>query len=243
MPTPQQYKKLRDALISAFPLKSSLEQLLFFELGRNLNQITQDSNLQTVVFQLIQTAESQGWLIELVKAARKENPGNSELKAIALELLPKESSSVPKQSSSSSATVAKPSTQQRKTLVLPAYVVVFVLIAGGTIVWMWNKKTDNNLSQPEPSTTQTFQPTATPGGTHSTVTTPPSFITATPRYYYTPAATTPPTVTPPSPTNAPTSTNRCHIDPNWTPRSIVERDWGTPPLCPPESQPHSTLTP
>jgi hypothetical protein len=95
MPTPQQLKQLRDALISAFPAKSSLEQLLFFGLGKNLSEITSDTNLQTVVFQLIQTAESQGWLIDLVRAARKENPGNSELKALALELLPKESSSVP----------------------------------------------------------------------------------------------------------------------------------------------------
>ena len=88
MPTPQQCRKLRDALISAFPERSSLEQLLFFELGKKLNEITKDSNLQDVAFQLIQTAKSQGWLIELVSAARKENPGNSELEAITSELFP-----------------------------------------------------------------------------------------------------------------------------------------------------------
>jgi len=87
MPTPQQYRKLRDALISAFPEKSRLEQMLYFELGRNLNEITRDSDLQDIAFKLIQTSESQGWLLDLVNAARKENSGNSELAAVAAELL------------------------------------------------------------------------------------------------------------------------------------------------------------
>ncbi|MBW4591295.1 GUN4 domain-containing protein [Aetokthonos hydrillicola Thurmond2011] len=87
MPTPQQRKKLQDALISAFPERVLLEQLLDYELDRKLNQITQDSNLQTVVYQLIQRAQAEGWLIDLVEAAHKENPGNSELTVIAFELL------------------------------------------------------------------------------------------------------------------------------------------------------------
>jgi len=90
MPTPQQYKKLRDALISAFPEKSRLEQMLYFELGRKLNEITRDSDLQDITFKLIQTAEAHGWLLDLVRAARKENSGNLQLQAIALELLPPE---------------------------------------------------------------------------------------------------------------------------------------------------------
>ncbi|GAB1543665.1 hypothetical protein NUACC21_63410 [Scytonema sp. NUACC21] len=82
----QQRRKLLSALISAFPNRSSLEQLLDFELDKKLNKITQDNNLQTIVYQLIETAQAQGWLLELVRAARKENPENSELTAIALEL-------------------------------------------------------------------------------------------------------------------------------------------------------------
>ncbi|GAB1539352.1 hypothetical protein NUACC21_20180 [Scytonema sp. NUACC21] len=83
--TPQQRKKLHSALSSAFPKPSSLEQLLYYELGKNLNEITQESNLNTIIFKLIQTAESQGWLSHLVHAAYESNPGNSELKAIAQE--------------------------------------------------------------------------------------------------------------------------------------------------------------
>ncbi|GAB1541962.1 hypothetical protein NUACC21_46350 [Scytonema sp. NUACC21] len=87
MPTPQQCKQLRDALIDAFPNLQLLEQLLYFGLGKRLNQITQAGDLQHVGFQLIQVAESQGWLLDLVRAARKENPGNVRLEAIARELL------------------------------------------------------------------------------------------------------------------------------------------------------------
>ncbi len=86
----QQRKKLKDALISAFPNYSSLEQLLDFELDKKLNLITQESNLQTVVYKLIQTAQAQGWFVDLVRAAHKENPRNSQLQAIAQELLPPE---------------------------------------------------------------------------------------------------------------------------------------------------------
>ncbi|WP_017741293.1 effector-associated domain EAD1-containing protein [Scytonema hofmannii] len=87
MPTKEQRKKLRDALIGAFPEKSSLEQLLYFELDRNLNQITKDSNLEVIVFELIRTAETQGWFEELILAAKNSNSGNLLLQEIATELL------------------------------------------------------------------------------------------------------------------------------------------------------------
>ncbi|KYC35890.1 hypothetical protein WA1_48630 [Scytonema hofmannii PCC 7110] len=92
--TPLQRKQLRDALISAFPERSLLEQLLDFDLDKKLNQITLDSNLQSVVYQLIKTAQAQGWLVDLVRAAYEENPGNSQLATIAQELLTPEIPSV-----------------------------------------------------------------------------------------------------------------------------------------------------
>ncbi len=82
----QQLKQLRNALIDAFPKKSSLEHLLYFELARNLNAIAGDSDLQDIAFKLIQTAEAEGWVEDLVRAARDSNPGNSQLQAIAQEL-------------------------------------------------------------------------------------------------------------------------------------------------------------
>ncbi|WP_460203031.1 COR domain-containing protein [Scytonema sp. NUACC21] len=85
--THQHRKKVHSAFINAFPNRSSLEQFLDYELDKNLTQITQESNLDTIVFELIRTANSQGWLLDLVRTASESNPGNSELKAIAQEFL------------------------------------------------------------------------------------------------------------------------------------------------------------
>ncbi|BAY46705.1 hypothetical protein SAMD00079811_43180 [Scytonema sp. HK-05] len=82
----QQRKQLELALISAFPSISLLERLLYFELDKNLKEITRDSSLQNIVFNIIQTAESQGWLEELIRVSYNENSGNPLLQAIAQEL-------------------------------------------------------------------------------------------------------------------------------------------------------------
>ena len=95
----QQLKQLRNALIDAFPKKSSLEQLLYFELEINLDEITKDSDLQDIVFNLIQTAESQGWLLDLVRAACNSNPGNPQLRTVAEKLLPNQTPETDKLSS------------------------------------------------------------------------------------------------------------------------------------------------
>lgn len=113
MPTSQQRKKLRDALVSAFPERSLLDQLLYFELDKKLNQITKDSNLKVIIFELIIKAESEGWLEYLIGAARKENPGNLQLEAIARELLPSETLPIPLP-----ATLSEQSQQQQRILIL-----------------------------------------------------------------------------------------------------------------------------
>ncbi|GAB1543381.1 hypothetical protein NUACC21_60550 [Scytonema sp. NUACC21] len=87
----QQIEKLRDALISAFPEQSQLEQFVRFKFSQNLNAIAMGSDLKYIVFKLIQTAESQGWVKELIVAARESNPKNPELYVCAQELLPDES--------------------------------------------------------------------------------------------------------------------------------------------------------
>jgi len=58
----QQHKKLRDALIDAFRTPAKLEQMLFYELEENLRAIAGEGRLQDIVFKLIQTADSRGWL-------------------------------------------------------------------------------------------------------------------------------------------------------------------------------------
>ena len=76
-------KKLRDALIDAFPEKSSLEQMLFYELDKNLNVIADGTSLEVVVFNLIKIAEAQDWVERLISAACNSSPGNPSLEAVA----------------------------------------------------------------------------------------------------------------------------------------------------------------
>jgi formylglycine-generating enzyme required for sulfatase activity len=84
----QRRKKLQEALIDAFPSFASLEQMLLHGLDKNLRAIAGEGSLRDVVFRLIQTAHSQGWIEDLIRAAREDNPGNQQLKDIARELLP-----------------------------------------------------------------------------------------------------------------------------------------------------------
>ncbi|MUG99774.1 NACHT domain-containing protein [Scytonema sp. UIC 10036] len=80
----RQRKELQSALVDAFPTKSSLEQMLSFELDKNLEVIAPSGSLQEIIFRTIQTAESEGWIKDLVRAARKTNSGNLKLQAIKL---------------------------------------------------------------------------------------------------------------------------------------------------------------
>ncbi|MBO3461222.1 AAA-like domain-containing protein [Aetokthonos hydrillicola Thurmond2011] len=80
----QQRKQLQEALIDAFPTTASLEQMLAFGLDKNLRAIAGEGSLQDIVFKLIQAANAQGWVEDLVCAARESNPGNTTLQNVAL---------------------------------------------------------------------------------------------------------------------------------------------------------------
>ncbi|MCC5622337.1 effector-associated domain EAD1-containing protein [Nostoc sp. CHAB 5715] len=84
----QERQQLQEALIDAFPMKSSLEQMLSFELNKNLAMIPGEGSLQEIIFRIIQTAEAEGWIENLIRAARSKNPGNPKLQAIAQTLDP-----------------------------------------------------------------------------------------------------------------------------------------------------------
>ncbi|KST66734.1 effector-associated domain EAD1-containing protein [Mastigocoleus testarum] len=77
--TGQQHQKLTDALIAAFPSRQKLAMFLSFELDKELDAIAMGDNLREIVFKLIETAKSEEWLDELIKGARKSNPGNQAL--------------------------------------------------------------------------------------------------------------------------------------------------------------------
>ncbi len=90
-----QRQKLQEALISAFPNPFKLRQMLSFGLNKSLNTIAGGQNLDEIVFKLIETAESENWVKDLITAALESNSTKNEnLIAIAKELLP-ESSAIP----------------------------------------------------------------------------------------------------------------------------------------------------
>ena len=92
--------------------------MLSYELERNLDEIAGGSSLQDTVFNLIKTANSQGWVKDLVSAAHKSNPGNQLLKAIAEGLLLNHDPETP--SISSPNIPQKQSIQLQKILILAA---------------------------------------------------------------------------------------------------------------------------
>jgi hypothetical protein len=83
--TGQQYKQLTEALLDAFPSLQRLTELVRFRFDKNLNAIAMGDDLKTIVFRLIQTAEAEGWIDNLIAGARESNPHNSALFVFAQE--------------------------------------------------------------------------------------------------------------------------------------------------------------
>lgn len=84
--TKELFKELQQALISAFPDEARLERMLKLQLGKNLAAISTADNLLEIVFRLIETAEAENWVLELVGGARAANPGNTALQAVEANL-------------------------------------------------------------------------------------------------------------------------------------------------------------
>ncbi len=58
----EQCEKLTQAFVSTFPSENKLAKMLRFRLDRHLNNTTSKGNLESRVFELIEAAESEGWL-------------------------------------------------------------------------------------------------------------------------------------------------------------------------------------
>ncbi|MEC4819709.1 MAG: effector-associated domain EAD1-containing protein [Scytonema sp. PMC 1069.18] len=82
----EQRKKLRDALISAFPSEADLEIMLEDELEIKLNTIASGGNYTAIVFNIVNWFKSQGRTQDLVQAAYKVNSGNPKLKEFIREI-------------------------------------------------------------------------------------------------------------------------------------------------------------
>jgi hypothetical protein len=73
-----QFEEFWKALRSAYS-KNTLSQMIRVRLGRRLDDIVADGPLQDMTFELIQTAEQEGWEVDLIREAHKYVPGNSDL--------------------------------------------------------------------------------------------------------------------------------------------------------------------
>ncbi len=77
----EQVEQLRVALQRAFPSRAKLKQLLREELDVRMDEETGGTNLTETVAELIDWAETQARLPELVSAAIRRNPGNIRLRS------------------------------------------------------------------------------------------------------------------------------------------------------------------
>jgi hypothetical protein len=84
--TGKQIGELTDALIDAFD-QSSFDRMLTIELDKRLDMFSGPDDLQSMIFELIRAAERQGWTEDLIRGARRANPGNEQLKTVATALL------------------------------------------------------------------------------------------------------------------------------------------------------------
>ena len=81
----RQRSQLSDALRDAF-LPAALDELLYFGLDVRREDLTLADDYRTRVFHIIRKADSEGWLFDLVVAAREARPRKAALQAIAAEL-------------------------------------------------------------------------------------------------------------------------------------------------------------
>ena len=79
----QEQLQLQEALLSAFPSQGALEQVVYFELGENLDTIREGDNYKEVVFNLIVWAIANDRIEALITGARRANSGNPKLRAFA----------------------------------------------------------------------------------------------------------------------------------------------------------------
>ena len=82
-----QYERLRDALVAAFPSEADLAQMVRFRLQGSLRQHISGANVNEIAFNLIAWAITEGRLAQLIAGARTQNPGHLALATIADEIL------------------------------------------------------------------------------------------------------------------------------------------------------------
>lgn len=75
-----QTETLHAALLAAFD-KNAMQRLLNFKLNRRMDEISMGQDLQTLYFDILEKAASEGWTGALVEQAYRVTPGNEMLRA------------------------------------------------------------------------------------------------------------------------------------------------------------------
>jgi tetratricopeptide (TPR) repeat protein len=87
--TAPQRQQLHTALLTAFPARADLAQLLWAQLSVNLNMVvSEQADLGETVRRVIEWAIAQGRLAELMQGAVAQNPGSQPLQTLAATLPP-----------------------------------------------------------------------------------------------------------------------------------------------------------
>ncbi|HMA38393.1 MAG TPA: SIR2 family protein [Chloroflexia bacterium] len=84
--TSRQLRQLHEALLAAFPNEDALQLLVRFELDQNLHFLVKSTLLPNKVLELIDWAQAQGKLEQLIQGAQNTNPDNPKLKAFVEQL-------------------------------------------------------------------------------------------------------------------------------------------------------------
>ena len=84
--TPAEVEQFQKALLSAFPNRGNLVQLVYFRLEQDLDQLVPSGTYANDVTRLIRWANAQGKSWALLSAAHGEVPGNPKLHAFYLQI-------------------------------------------------------------------------------------------------------------------------------------------------------------
>ena len=76
----KELERLHEALLEAFGKRDELERMLLFKLSRQLDHLAPEDDLESVVFVIINRAQRENWLGDLVKGAHTANPASPRLR-------------------------------------------------------------------------------------------------------------------------------------------------------------------
>ena len=85
--TTPELEQLFEALLDGYKDYDQLKIMVKYKLQKNLAEISQKTNTEVTVFELIEWAEKSNKILDLILGAYEKNPDNIALKTITVQLL------------------------------------------------------------------------------------------------------------------------------------------------------------